>query len=113
MKKFRYKKVEISPSVWQIWLVYVKFIGEEGGKKRPVLITDVDGEECSVMEISSQAPQYITDVLIKDLDSAGLERESVVQVRKQKTISKDSLTDYRGYLSREDRNRVNDARRFF
>ena len=113
MNKFRYKKVTVSPSAWQIWLVYVKYTGDDGGKKRPVLITEVKGDICSVIEISSQPPVYATDIFIADLCSAGLDRDSVIQIRKTRTVKISDLTDYKGILSSEDRRRVKNVRGLF
>ena len=109
MSKIRYKRNRPSPSAWQVWLAYVEFEGNIGGKKRPVLVTGIRGGACSIMEITSRPPEYITDVPIIDLISAGLEKESAVQTRKRRTIHRSSLIDCMGILSAEDRYTVKRA----
>ena len=106
MNKIRYKKENATPARWQVWLAYVGFEGSDGGKKRPVLVTDVRGDSCSVMEISSQPPAHESDVIILEPYWAGLNRESVIQTRKARTVRKDSLRAYLGILSDNDRRRV-------
>jgi len=109
MNKVRYKKEVITPTAWQIWHTYVLFEGNDYGKKRPVLVRETNGLFCTIMEITSKPPSHETDVPIDDLVTAGLGKESVVQVRKTRTIPKASLEEYRGFLSHSDRNRVKDA----
>ena len=109
MNKIRFKKEHPAPAAWQIWLTFVHFEGNEGGKKRPVLVTSTNGASCTITEITSKPPLCESDILISDFDSAGLGRESVIQVRKTMTISRASLTSYLGTLSYSDRNTVKDA----
>ena len=113
--KFKYnpRRSKVILSAWQVWLTYVKFEGNVGGKKRPVLVTGVKGDSCSIMEITSQIPEYITDVPITDLISAGLDKESAIQTRKRRTIQRDSLIDCMGILSVEDRYSVKRASELF
>ncbi|MDR0767792.1 MAG: type II toxin-antitoxin system PemK/MazF family toxin [Methanosarcinales archaeon] len=110
--KIPLKKKNISLSPWQVWFAYVEFDGSNGGKKRPVLVTEVKGTDCSVMEITSQPFAYITDIPIADLYSAGLNQKSVIQTRKRRVLRRGSLIEYRGKLSYEDINNVKRAWRF-
>jgi len=106
MNKIRYKKNNTSPAKWQVWLTYVGFDGSEGGKKRPVLVTGVAGNSCSIMEISSQPPAYESDIPLIDPYWAGLSKESVIQTRKVSAVRKESLRLYLGDLSEDDRRRM-------
>ena len=108
MNRIRYKKDTTSPSEWQIWLAYVKYEGESGGKKRPVLITGIGDATCSILEITSQPPIYESDIPIADLYWTGLNKESVIQTKKFRRIPKDSLLTFCGTLSNLDRRRVKD-----
>jgi len=109
MNKIRFKKEHPAPAAWQIWLTFVHFEGNDGGKKRPVLVTGTNGPSCTIAEITSKPPLCESDILITDIDSAGLGRESTIQVRKTMTIPRTSLTSYLGTLSYSDRNAVKDA----
>lgn len=109
MNKIRFKKELIVPSVWQVWLAYIPFEGNDGGKKRPVLVTETNGTSCTIAEITSRPPSDVYDISVIDINTAGLGRESAIQVRKIKTISRSSLTSYLGSLSSVDRGRVKDA----
>ena len=109
MNKIRFKKEVITPAVWQIWLAYIRFDGSDGGKKRPVLVTETNGPSCTIAEITSKPPADVTDVPVIDISTAGLGRESVIQVRKMRTVSKTSLMTYLGTISYADRDRVKDA----
>lgn len=109
MNKFRFKKESVSPAVWQIWLAYVPFEGTGGGKKRPVVVIGTDGQYCTVAEMTSKPPAFVSDVAVIDLNTAGLGKESVIQTRKIRRLSKMSLSSYLGTLSNADRERVRDA----
>ncbi|MCL2712549.1 MAG: type II toxin-antitoxin system PemK/MazF family toxin [Methanomassiliicoccaceae archaeon] len=109
MNKFRFKKESITLSKWQMWLAYIRFDGNDGGKKRPVLITEANGQSCTIIEVSGRPPSDVYDVPVIDMVTAGLNRESVIQVRKMRTVSKESLRSYLGTLSYVDRDRVKNA----
>ena len=106
MNRIRYKKPNVRLSAWQIWLAYVRYEGSSEGKKRPVLVTEVRGDTCTVAEITSQPPAHATDVPILYMYHTGLNKDSVVQTRKRRTVPRDSLRDYMGYLTGEDIQRV-------
>ena len=106
MNKIRFKKEYIIPAKWQVWWAYIGFYGCNGGKKRPVLITKVLGESCHIAEISSRPPAFESDIPILDYNWAGLNRESVIQIRKTKVVRKDLLSRYMGELSDSDRRRI-------
>jgi len=108
MNKMRFNKEHPAPVTWQVWLAYVHFEGNEGGKKRPVLVIETRGSSCTIAEITSKPPTCLTDIPISDTDTAGLGRESVIQTRKTRTISKTNLKSYLGALSYSDRNAVKD-----
>jgi Growth inhibitor len=108
MTKIPLKKQPV-PVPWQVWFTYISFDGCSGGKRRPVLITEVNGSSCQVLEITSQQSRYSADVPITDLYTAGLYQNSVVKVRTTRTISKESLKECCGTLSRDDRNKVKNS----
>lgn len=103
------KKLNKTPAPWQVWFTFLPFEGSNSGKKRPVLVTEVNGISCNILEITSQQPLYDADISIADLNAAGLNQNSVVQIRKTRIISKESLGSYMGTLSREDRDNVKNA----
>ncbi|WNY23647.1 hypothetical protein MmiHf6_09560 [Methanimicrococcus hongohii] len=106
MTKIPLKKYLKTPAPWQVWYAYIPFEDGGIGKRRPVLVVELNGSSCTVLEITSKQPLYAVDVSIIDLNTAGLSQNSVVQIRKARTISKESLGSYLGTLSRDDRNTV-------
>lgn len=109
MNKIRLKKEYYAPSVWQVWLAYIRFEGSDGGKKRPVLVIGTNGPSCTIAEITGRPPSDAPDVPLMDLITAGLGRESAVRIDKIRTIPKDSLRSYLGKLSCADRDSVKEA----
>jgi len=109
MNKFKFKKESPAPAVWQVWLAYVEFEGDDIGKRRPVLVTETSGSSCTIIEITSKPPSCASDIAITDLDIAGLGKASVIQVQKMRTVQKTSLKSYLGTLSYGDRNIVKNA----
>lgn len=87
-------------------MVFLRFDGLNEGKKRPVLVIGTNGNMCSIAEISSQPPAYTSDVELVEWNMAGLDRESIVQTGKTRTVARDSLREYKGKLSGNDIRRV-------
>ena len=106
MNKIRYKKDTTPVSRWQVWMTWVDFAGSIGGKRRPVLVTEIKGDLCKIAEISSQPPTCESDVPILDLNGAGLFTESVVRTNRIRWIPIKSLDELRGRLMSEDRQDV-------
>jgi len=111
MSKIRFNKESPAPSVWHVWLANIRFEGNNGGKKRPVLVTETNGQFCTILEISSKQSSYTPGIPVTDLDMAGLGRESVIRIQKARVVPKASLVSYLGVLSYGDRNTVKDALR--
>jgi len=109
MTKIPLKKQSKTPAPWQIWFTYISFDDHHGGKKRPVLIMEVNGSSCQVLEITSQQFRHSADVFITDHYAAGLNQKSAVKVQTTKMVSKKSLRTYCGTLSRDDRNGVKNS----
>jgi len=109
MNKIRFNKEHPAPSAWQVWLTYVHFEGNEGGKKRPVLVIETNGSACKIAEITSKPPSCESDIQVADIDSAGLGRESVIQIWKTRTTPRSDLRAYLGTLSYDDRDVVKEA----
>jgi len=114
--KFRFKEKRTTPAPWQVRYAYIGFEGKSGGKIRPVLVTETDGQFCTIMEITGKSPLFSSDIPITDLNTAGLRMESTIQVQKTKTVPKASLRTCLGTLSYRDRNNVKNVikrREFF
>lgn len=113
MNKLQAKIFNKPFSKWQIRCAYMEFEGNPGGKRRPVLITDVKGSACEVLEITSKLSACESNVRINALTYTGLDRESAVSVEKRRTIGKGHLNHYMGEMSPEDIRRVKDAMKIY
>jgi mRNA-degrading endonuclease toxin of MazEF toxin-antitoxin module len=97
------------PRAWEVWLADVDFEGTAGHKRRPVLVLSAKGPSFTVLEITSQAPRLITDIEIRDISSAGLDKRSVIRTDKKRTIGQNGMIHKTGDLPSECRGAVKSA----
>ena len=103
MSKIRPNREHPDPEAWQVWLAYVHFEGNDGGKERPVLVIETNGSSCAIAEITSKPPTLESDFQVTDLRSAGLGRASVIRAGNIREISRPYLSSFMGTLSDCDR----------
>ena len=103
MSKIRPNREHSDPEAWQVWLAYVHFEGNDGGKERPVLVIETNGSSCTIAEITSKPPVSESDIQVTDLHSAGLGRASVIRAGNIRRISRPYLSSFMGTLSNCDR----------
>jgi mRNA interferase MazF len=90
-----------------VLLASLAFTGQDGIKKRPVLVVrDAGDDDLLVLPVTSHAVRSSWDILLSDWREAGLRLPSVVRTEKLATIAKRTVILELGKISANDRSRL-------
>lgn len=87
--------------VWRVWFPFAEDSTE--GEYRPVVIREIADDGYVVIYITSQVKDRRDYVILDDWHDAGLRKRSAVVVTRMLRIPVDSLGDYVGDLTPDDR----------
>ncbi|GHU51740.1 MazF family toxin-antitoxin system [Clostridia bacterium] len=95
-------------NIFDIYLAYMSFDEDKGGKERPVLVVDIDDGLAVVYNVTSQyggKSEYIRSKYypLKDWKQAGLLKQSYVDTVKARYIEQSVCTKSIGTLTETDK----------
>ncbi len=86
----------------EFWVANILFTDGSAGKKRPVLVLWLDGQDVVVAAVTSAAPRSSTDVLLADWRNSGLRVPSTVRLSRLDSLEQALLLTKLGRLSSAD-----------